>query len=501
MSKSGSDPGSPPISTPPDSPLSTGSHRSRQSNISRRSRSHASDQSRRLVALEIELRQGNLARYRLIQDRDILDLQVRQLRSDIRDMEAFQHGQREEITHLEVEISNLAHDADEDPDGLRTQVLQLRTERNDFERHAISARQDLHHAEADRDRLRQEAAQAGEEIRILQEQVRGLEREADDARSESATVLASYTRISTSLAHPQPDNDGKSPSSGDGSETHPSPHGSPGGSPGGGSPGGSPGGGSPLQLNPPLFPPEVSVPSHSTVRVFTAAEIPPWDPAIVGSVPIIAMIQATLTKRLPIPPGFMYPARTPFVRLWLVLRRNRPTPLTFDHNLHRRANAPLWRIAVSYAGPEEDHLIAYWESAHYLEITKAMLASDPDLFVYHQDRRQRRIRVGDRWRKLLGACLPMMRSQWADIDLLLDPYFLHLPMPQDRARWFPGSVSRATNLAQPTANLPESTDLITAQFECDQADPWHNHFGNPGTAHPSLQIPRLANKFNPPAAH
>ncbi|OWZ03874.1 hypothetical protein PHMEG_00024319 [Phytophthora megakarya] len=152
--------------------------------------------------------------------------------------------------------------------------------------------------------------------------------------------------------------------------------------------GGSSGGCSPLQPNLPLFPAKTSVPSHSAIRVFTA-EISPWDPAIMGSIPIIAMIQTTLTKRLPIPSGFVYPARTPFPRTgyrskmitganvlallstepWLGLRRNLPTPLKFDHKLHRRANTPLWRIAVSYAGLEEDNLIAYWELTHYLEST------------------------------------------------------------------------------------------------------------------------------------
>ncbi|OWZ11526.1 reverse transcriptase [Phytophthora megakarya] len=56
----------------------------------------------------------------------------------------------------------------------------------------------------------------------------------------------------------------------------------------------------------------------------------------------------------------------------------------------------------------------------------------------------------------------MMRNEWADIDLLLDPYFLHLPALQDRVRRYPGSIVRAANLTQPTANLPEQTDLITA---------------------------------------
>ncbi|OWZ14648.1 hypothetical protein PHMEG_00011846 [Phytophthora megakarya] len=209
-----------------------------------------------------------------------------------------------------------------------------------------------------------------------------------------------------------PGDDDSSPSDDGPSTPPPTP---PGGSPGGG----SPGGGSPLQLNPPLFPAEASIPGYSTVKIFTAALIAPWDPAIVGTVPIIVMIQATLTKRVATPHGFLFPVRTPFVRApipvtgyrselitganvlalmatapWRLLGQRRPTPLTFDHNLHRRADTLLWRIAVSYAALEEDHLIAYWESTHYLEITKTMVAADPDLFTYHQDRRQRRIRSG-----------------------------------------------------------------------------------------------------------
>ncbi|OWY90332.1 hypothetical protein PHMEG_00041582, partial [Phytophthora megakarya] len=142
----------------------------------------------------------------------------------------------------------------------------------------------------------------------------------------------------------------------------------------------------------------------------------------------------------------------------------------------------------------------YWESTHYLEITTAMAKADADLFTYHDDRRLRRMRVGESWRKLLGDMVVMMRAKWADVDLLLDPYFLHLPAKQGRVRWYPGSVSRAANLAQPTANLPEPIDLITALFECDQADPWRNHFRDPGSVHPSRSIPRLVNKFNLPTA-
>ncbi|OWZ14657.1 hypothetical protein PHMEG_00011833 [Phytophthora megakarya] len=118
-----------------------------------------------------------------------------------------------------------------------------------------------------------------------------------------------------------------------------------------------------------------------------------------------------------------------------------------------------------------------------------MAAADSDLFTYHPDQRQRRIRVGESWRRLLGECLLMMRGQWADIDILLDPYFLHRPTTRDWVRWYPGLVSRATNLALPTANPPQPTDLITALFE------WIL-----GETIIAIPIPRLANKFNPPAA-
>ncbi|OWY99353.1 hypothetical protein PHMEG_00029651, partial [Phytophthora megakarya] len=622
MSQTGSDPGTPPIPTPPDS-QSIASHQSRHSTISGCSHSHTSDRDRRLVTLESELGQSNLPRDCLVRDRDHLDLQVHQLRSNIRGMEVFQHGQRDEITRLEAEISTLTHAMGDDPEDLHTQVLQLRTERNDFERHTISTIEDLHNAETDRDRLRLEAVQAGDEIRDLQAQIRSLERETDDVRSESATLLASYNRNSSSLTRAQPDR-GRDPSpssstrliqahrdraladlalaqanltqatsdrdrafkqlaqatedrdralvdrdsalrlrdhavaerdqvrldlltetartaelnddleggadvgshdqlaelrdlaendlneadillthlasriresqatrmpkrersppssppqlpplkaprsdrpvspppnrdqhaiEGPDDQEHQDQPESPGGRPGGG----SPGGGSPIQLHPPLFPAEVWILHYSALKPFTAAEIYPWDPTIVETVPIIVMIQATLTKRMPILANFLFPHRVTPVRApipvvgyrselitganvlalmatepWRMLGRRRPTPLTFDLNLHRRAETPLWRIAVASAALEEDHMIAYWESTHYLEITSVMAAADSDLFTYHQDRRQRRIRAGVSWKKLLGEVVLMMRAKWADIDILLDSYFLHLPTKQDR---------------------------------------------------------------------
>ncbi|OWY97480.1 hypothetical protein PHMEG_00031975, partial [Phytophthora megakarya] len=476
--------------------------------------------------------------------RDHLDLQVHQLRSNIRDMEVFQHGQRDEITRPETEISSLTHAIGNDPENLHTQVLQLRTERNDFERQTISAHEDLHYTESDRDRLRLEAIQAGDEIRDLQAQIRGLERKTDDAKSESATALASYNRISSSLALTQPDhgrdlssrssarlaqthrdsaladlvlaqatltqvssdrdrafkqlaqttedrdralvdrdsapasaildddlevvrqelreregqmtdlqvahdqlavlrdlaesdlneadillthlasrirtprsdrpvspppNQDQSEIEGPEGQEHPDqseiegPEGQehqdqpefegpddqeledkreiPSG--GGGSPGDhdSP----PPDRSPATPPPSPSqgygptTPPPSPPRLFTATDTNPWDPTVVGTVPIIAMIQATLTKRMPIPANFLFPYRVPPVRA--------PIPVVGYCSELITAQTPLWRIAVSYAALEEDRMIAYWESTHYLEITSVMAAADSDRFTYHQDRR------------------------------------------------------------------------------------------------------------------
>ncbi|KAL3659087.1 hypothetical protein V7S43_015971 [Phytophthora oleae] len=104
-----------------------------------------------------------------------------------------------------------------------------------------------------------------------------------------------------------------------------------------------------------------------------------------------------------------------------------------------------------------------------------MQAVDPVLKPYHVARKARRSRAGAAWRTFPA----MMRDQWFDVDLLLDPFFLHLPVP--------------------TADQLEPADLVEAFLEFDQGDPWRNHYRDHPAGHPAHQLPRLANKFNPPA--
>ncbi|OWZ06320.1 hypothetical protein PHMEG_00021432 [Phytophthora megakarya] len=268
------------------------------------------------------------------------------------------------------------------------------------------------------------------------------------------------------ISHPSTPLAASSRPSGNGAETPPpSPHGYPGGDlplevlRGRFVRSSSSGGRSPLQLISSLFLLGSCVPSHSTVRVFTAAEIFSCDPTFVESVPITALIPATLTKRLPISSGFLFPARTPAVRPPIPRTGYRFEMIT-DHEGYVRL------------GPGSPAIPPRSTPATYLG-----------------------------WRSLAqtaGCVFPNDAASLADIDLLLDPFFLHLPTTQARVRRYLGSVCRAANLAQPTANLSEQTDLFTAVFAYDQADPWRNHCRD----HPPItrRMLRHVNKFNPPAA-
>ncbi|EGZ08997.1 hypothetical protein PHYSODRAFT_525622, partial [Phytophthora sojae] len=134
-----------------------------------------------------------------------------------------------------------------------------------------------------------------------------------------------------------------------------------------------------------------------------------------------------------------------------------------------------------YLQLEAQHRQAFWETTLYLPITAAQ-RRDPIVEQYHRDRRAQRIRLGDWWRRLLDAMLPMMREMWADVDLLLDPFFLQIPVRQR------------------DAHQGKPTDLRTALIEADTHDPWRNQYRDHPQDHPAQRIPRLRNKFNPNVA-
>ena len=73
-----------------------------------------------------------------------------------------------------------------------------------------------------------------------------------------------------------------------------------------------------------------------------------------------------------------------------------------------------------------------------------------------------------------------------DLDIFLDPFFLHYPrMHEERVR-YPGLRHNA-----------DTPDLLKALEIADREDPWRNQFRNAPKDHPGSQIPRLQNKFKP----
>ncbi|OWZ16561.1 putative mitochondrial protein, partial [Phytophthora megakarya] len=91
--------------------------------------------------------------------------------------------------------------------------------------------------------------------------------------------------------------------------------------------------------------------------------------------------------------------------------------------------------------------------------------SDPYLALFVVERKNRRSHAGARWKQILQLFLIAMREGWCDLDLFLDPYFLHFPKRTDEVAWYPGIEARSANLADPQLHHRESAGLIEALAE------------------------------------
>ena len=74
-----------------------------------------------------------------------------------------------------------------------------------------------------------------------------------------------------------------------------------------------------------------------------------------------------------------------------------------------------------------------------------------------------------------------------DLDILLDPFFMHFPGYLEVPPWFP-------DLGSPKKNLP---NLAIALDMLDTDKPWRNQYQSSIAAHPGSSIARLTGKFFP----
>ncbi|POM58574.1 Hypothetical protein PHPALM_36760 [Phytophthora palmivora] len=148
-----------------------------------------------------------------------------------------------------------------------------------------------------------------------------------------------------------------------------------------------------------------------------------------------------------------------------------------------------------YRDFEASELIAYWASTHQFPITAAMIAQSPWLGSFAKQRNNCRSHAGNRWKRMLLTLIQTMIERWCDLNLLLDPFFLHVPKRTDQVAWYPGIEARRANLVDPQLNRGEPTDLLEALAEADTADPWRNHYRDHTADHPARRLPRLDRKF------
>ncbi|KAG3116201.1 hypothetical protein PI125_g4845 [Phytophthora idaei] len=64
---------------------------------------------------------------------------------------------------------------------------------------------------------------------------------------------------------------------------------------------------------------------------------------------------------------------------------------------------------------------------HKFTIPRPKIAKSAWLVDFNKKRGNRRSHAGADWKKILVIFTLAMQDGWCDLDLLLDPFFLHLP--------------------------------------------------------------------------
>ena len=100
----------------------------------------------------------------------------------------------------------------------------------------------------------------------------------------------------------------------------------------------------------------------------------------------------------------------------------------YDKNIHPISFKPSgWfeKLVEAYEVFVDSHRQALWESTLFLWISAEQRKPDPGLAAFARARRQRRSRAGPRWKRVLQLILQGMIDGLCDLDILLDPMFLH----------------------------------------------------------------------------
>ncbi|KAE8909729.1 hypothetical protein PF005_g22222 [Phytophthora fragariae] len=265
----------------------------------------------------------------------------------------------------------------------------------------------------------------------------------------------------------------------------------------------------------PFGPEELCIPGRARAHKMMQANVDPWLADQISDLAMVKMLINNLFPVLPTKPGWLFP-RADSGKRQQYTARDYCADLITEANVRALLDAKPWealegtdatisfeadvggRLGAAiqrYSSHEAESLQSYWESTHSFPITHAMVKEHPWLAVYRKERNNRRSHAGNRWKAFLELLILAMREGWCDLDLLLDPFFLHFPKRSETVTWFPGLTTRQANLEYPTLHRREPVDLLAALDEGNSADPWRNHYRDLPQQHPANSISRLTDKF------
>ncbi|OWZ03962.1 hypothetical protein PHMEG_00024222 [Phytophthora megakarya] len=220
-------------------------------------------------------------------------------------------------------------------------------------------------------------------------------------------------------------------------------------------------------------PDNACIPGHQQTRQYNIGDADPWVIQRINTLTIMTMTLEVLSCALPFRPEWIFSSHLPrsaFPRTgqycshlitglnvrdlmaalpWNVLTgANIPEPMSIEITVNGRLGFHIER----YSAVEFHNLIAYWESTHRFPVPSSLIRSDPYLVTFVVKRKNRRSHAGAWWKQILNLFLIAMREGWCDLDLLLDPNFLHFPKRTDEVAWYPGIEARSANIADPQLN-------------------------------------------------
>ncbi|KAF4129172.1 hypothetical protein GN958_ATG21638 [Phytophthora infestans] len=262
----------------------------------------------------------------------------------------------------------------------------------------------------------------------------------------------------------------------------------------------------------PFGPDAAFIPGRRAPVAFAARDIEPWSAKKLNRVAIISMKITVLFPELPFRAEWIFPRTAdaipragyvdslitrPLVEEltsaapWDTLVTTPVDPVSFRGDVRGR----LGVFVRAFRDFASKHRVAIWEGTHRFPISRNQLQGLPWLSNFNKQRGNRRSHAGRAWKRVLVILVLAIQDGWCDVDILLDPSFLHLPRRGDKVAWFPGSVSRQANLEDPNLHRPEPTSLLEALREIDEAEPWRIQFRGDLSQHPGRQIQRLVGKF------